>query len=98
MTALRRSIRAGSRNPRAHLYALSFGFGPHVCPGRLVAVGAGNGAIEREDLPAGVLVRLFQEIYRYEVTVDPDNPPLLRTDTVADRYGSFPVVLRGWAV
>jgi cytochrome P450 len=84
-----------SLGTRSHLYGASFGAGAHVCPGRLVAVGGGNGNIERDDQAAGVLVRLMEELYRHGVTIDPADPPALRLDTTAGRYATFPVLIGG---
>jgi cytochrome P450 len=85
------------RIPRkgVHGYGESFGGGPHVCPGRLIAVGA-TVALPKEsdDSAIGVLVRLMEELFRYEVALDATDPPIRRTDTLADRYSSFPVLLR----
>lgn len=82
---------------RSHHYGASFGAGQHVCPGRLVAVGGGNGNVEKEDQSVGVLVRLMEELYRHGVAIDPDDPPVLRDDTTAGRYASFPVLVGGQA-
>ncbi|MCW2526338.1 MAG: cytochrome [Pseudonocardiales bacterium] len=84
------------RTPRkgVHGYGESFGAGPHVCPGRLVAVGAAA-AVEKDadDSSIGVLVRLMEELFRYDVKIDPADPPLKRTDTQADRYANFSVLI-----
>jgi hypothetical protein len=40
-----------------------------------------------------VLVRLLEELFRYDVRLDPDDPPVLRDDTQAERYGRFTVLL-----
>jgi benzoate 4-monooxygenase len=78
-----------------HGYGESFGAGPHVCPGRLIAVGAASAAATRtsDDSTIGVMVRLLEELFRYDVRLDPDDPPVLRDDTQADRYARFSVVL-----
>jgi cytochrome P450 len=86
------------RNPvrkGVHGYGESFGAGAHVCPGRLIAVGAASPAATRtsEDSRIGVMVRLLEELFRYDVTLDPDDPPVLREDTQADRYARFSVLL-----
>lgn len=78
---------------RAHHYGISFGAGPHVCPGRLLAVGAGTGSAGRDDVNVGVLTRLMQRLYDYDVRLDPDQPPQLRTDTAAHRYARFPATV-----
>jgi hypothetical protein len=59
-----------------------------------VAVGAGNGSIGRPDAPAGVLVRLLEELFRFDPRLDPLDPPVLRDDTAAVRYERFPITLR----
>jgi cytochrome P450 len=79
--------------PRIQNFAESFGNGAHMCPGRMVAVGAGNGSIDRDDVPAGVLVRLLQHLFSRPVTFDPNDIPHIRSDTSANRYASFPVLI-----
>lgn len=77
-----------------HGYGESFGAGPHVCPGRLIAVGAAvpvRGA--SDDATVGVLVRLMEELFRYSVRLDPADPPQRRTDTLVDRYDRFTVLI-----
>ena len=77
-----------------HGYGESFGAGPHVCPGRLIAVGAASSAARTsDDSTIGVMVRLLEELFRYDVTLDPDDPPVRRSDTQADRYARFSVLL-----
>lgn len=78
-----------------HGYGESFGAGAHVCPGRLIAVGAASSAATRtsDDSTIGVMVRLLEELFRYDVALDPDDPPVLREDTQADRYARFSVLL-----
>jgi benzoate 4-monooxygenase len=78
-----------------HGYGESFGAGAHVCPGRLIAVGAAATAATKnsEDNTIGVMVRLLEELFRYHVSLDPDDPPVRREDTQADRYASFSVLL-----
>jgi cytochrome P450 len=77
-----------------HGYGESFGAGPHVCPGRLIAVGAAV-AVERnpDDSSIGVLVRLMEELFRYDVSLDPAEPPIRRGDTLVDRYDTFTVLI-----
>jgi cytochrome P450 len=76
-----------------HGYGESFGAGPHVCPGRLIAAGAAVAVDDPEDATIGVLVRLMQELFRYEVRLDPQDPPTRRTDTMVDRYDRFNVLV-----
>ncbi len=77
-----------------HGYGESFGAGAHVCPGRLIAVGAAAAtARTSEDSTIGVMVRLLEELFRYDVALDPDDPPVRREDTQADRYARFSVLL-----
>ncbi|UOY01767.1 cytochrome P450 [Blastococcus sp. PRF04-17] len=79
---------------RSHPYGLSFGSGPHTCPGRLVALGGGAvGKVDRDDVNIGVLTRIMAELFRRDVRLVPDRPPVKRTDTAADRFASFPVTV-----
>jgi cytochrome P450 len=79
---------------RTHPYGLSFGSGPHTCPGRLVALGGGaTGKVDRENVNIGVLTRIMAELFRREVRLIPERPPVKRTDTGADRFASFPVTV-----
>jgi cytochrome P450 len=77
-----------------HGYGESFGAGPHVCPGRLIAVGAAVTVRgDTDDATVGVLVRLMEELFRYDVSLDPADPPRGRSDTLVDRYDTFTVVI-----
>jgi cytochrome P450 len=78
---------------RTTAYGLAFGDGAHTCLGRQVAVGAGNGSIDREDVPAGVLTRLMQEVLRYAPRLDPADLPVFRENTATMRFARFPVIL-----
>jgi cytochrome P450 len=84
------------RVPRkgVHGYGESFGAGPHVCPGRLIAVGAAASlAKDSDDSSIGVLVRLMEELFRYNVALDPEDLPTRRKDTLVDRYDVFNVLI-----
>ncbi|BCB83878.1 cytochrome P450 [Phytohabitans suffuscus] len=81
--------------PRTTAYGLAFGDGAHTCLGRQVAVGAGNGSVDRDDVPVGVLTRLLQEVLRYAPALDPADPPIFRENTATMRFARFPVVLHG---
>jgi cytochrome P450 len=76
-----------------HGYGASFGAGPHVCPGRLIAAGAAVAVEDSDDATVGVLVRLMHELFRYDVRLDPDDPPTRRADTLVDRYDRFTVLV-----
>lgn len=77
-----------------HGYGESFGAGPHVCPGRLIAVGAAVTVRgDTDDATVGVLVRLMEELFRYDVSLDPADPPRRRSDTLVDRYDTFTVLI-----
>ena len=80
--------------PMVPRYATAFAAGRHTCIGRRMAAGSGTGVLENDGEPVGVLARLMLELFRYDVTLDPDRPPVLRTDTVAERYETFPVIVR----
>jgi Cytochrome P450 len=76
-----------------HGYGESFGAGPHVCPGRLIAAGAAVAVDDSDDATIGVLVRLMEELFRYDVRLDPQDPPTRRMDTMVDRYDCFNVLV-----
>jgi hypothetical protein len=57
-----------------------------------VAAGSATGVLESGE-PVGVLTRLMLELFRYDLTLDPARPPVLRTDTSAERYETFPVIV-----
>jgi len=80
-----------ARVPR---YATAFAAGAHACLGRRMAAGSGTGVLEDDTEPVGVLARLMLELFRYDVMLDPARPPVLRTDTLAERYETFPVTVR----
>ena len=79
---------------RAHLYGSAFGHGPHVCPGRVVAVGAANGAVQSVDASSGVVPRMLLELFTYDMAVNPDKAPAARSDTTTGRYASFSMLCR----
>jgi cytochrome P450 len=83
--------------PRTTAYGLAFGDGAHTCLGRQVAVGAGNGSVDRDDVPAGVLTRLLREVLRHRPSLDPDDPPVYLDNTMTRRFARFPVVLHSRA-
>lgn len=74
-------------------WGLSFGFGPHQCPGRSSAVGlpVGSDFRPREDHLYGLATLMVQEAVRRGVRRDPDRAPMLddRSERVA--FTSFPV-------
>lgn len=76
-----------------HVYGVSFGQGAHACLGRRLAIGAGNGKVEGDVEPAGLIVRLMEVLLRQGATVDPDDPPTLRATSTQDRWARFPLVL-----
>jgi cytochrome P450 len=78
---------------RVPRYAAAFAAGPHTCIGRRLAAGSATGVLESGE-PVGVLARLMLELFCYDVTLDPARPPVLRTDTLAERYETFPVIVR----
>ena len=59
-----------------------------------MALGGGaTGKVDREDVNIGVLTRIMAELFRREVRLVPERPPVKRTDTGADRFASFPVTV-----
>lgn len=76
----------------AHPYVYSFGTGPHTCLGRPLATSTARTS------PAdtvGSLVRMVTELWAAGIALDPTAPPPVeRTDTLARRFATFPVVFR----
>ena len=81
-------------------WGLSFGFGPHQCPGRSSAVGlpVRTDFQPREDHLYGLATLMVQEVVRRGVRRDPDRAPTLddRGERVA--FTSFPVIFDARAV
>lgn len=77
-------------------WGLSFGAGPHQCPGRTVAAGfpvQGDSAIDDNHL-FGLVTMMLQDVFRRGVRPDPDRIPVRETRT--ERYNawlSYPVIL-----
>jgi cytochrome P450 len=75
-------------------WGLSFGFGPHLCPGRSSAAGlpVPSDFRPREDHLYGQVALMVQETARRGVRRDPDRSPTL--DDRSERYSftSFPVI------
>jgi cytochrome P450 len=75
-------------------WGLSFGFGPHQCPGRSSAVGlpVRSDFQPREDHLYGLAPLMVQETVRRGVGPDPDRAPIMddRSERVA--FMSFPVI------
>jgi hypothetical protein len=68
-------------------YGQSFGAGPHVCPGGLIPAGATAAVTKNsDDNTIGILARLLEELFLYDVSLDPEDLPRRRDDTEADRY------------
>lgn len=74
-------------------FGLTFGAGPHRCPGRPLAVGDPVRAVHDEQPVVGAVVRLLHELMRSGAELDPADPPRLRTDTAQAKYERFPLVL-----
>jgi cytochrome P450 len=75
-------------------WGLSFGFGPHQCPGRSSSVGlpVPAGFRPREDHLYGLTPLMVQETVRRGVRPDPDRAPLLDDRSERRAYTSFPVI------
>lgn len=74
-------------------FGLTFGAGPHRCPGRPLAVGDPTRPVHDEEPVAGAVVRLLHDLMRSGAELDPEDPPRLRTDTAQAKYERFPLVL-----
>ncbi len=75
-------------------WAYAFGVGPHTCLGRAFAIGGPNSPTGGR-AALGAVPRLVVELLAAGIELDPTAPaPVLRTDTAADRYQAFPIVLR----
>ena len=75
-------------------WGLSFGFGPHQCPGRSSAVGlpVPSDFHPREDHLYGQASLLVQETLRRGVRRDPDRAPTLDDRSERVSFTSFPVI------
>lgn len=85
-------------DPSVARWGLSFGAGPHQCPGRSVAGGFPAPAPAEEADPAhvfGLSALMFQEVARRGPRPDPDRPPTRdeRTERFT-RWATYPVVFR----
>ena len=78
---------------RRRPFGLTFGAGPHRCPGRPLAVGDPTRPAHDEEPVIGAVVRLLHELMRSGARTDPDDPPRLRSDTAQAKYERFPLVL-----
>jgi cytochrome P450 len=76
------------------VFGVSFGHGVHSCLGRRLAVGAGNGRIESESAPVGLVVRLVQALLLCGAAIDEDDPPELRARSTNGRWDRFPLTIR----
>ena len=76
-------------------WGLSFGLGPHQCPGRSVAGGfpvPASFSVGDEHL-YGLVAPILREVVRRGVRPDPDRPPQRDRRTVRDtRWSEFPVL------
>ncbi|MGE3619184.1 MAG: cytochrome P450 [Acidimicrobiia bacterium] len=75
---------------KIHPSAVSFGLGPHACPGRPVAIGSFGRDVE--DAPEGILVVIMQELFRQGARLA-DEPPTVREEMDDLRYSRFPIAL-----
>ncbi|HEX5466496.1 MAG TPA: cytochrome P450 [Candidatus Limnocylindrales bacterium] len=81
--------------PDAARWGLSFGGGPHQCPGRSVAGGfpATTAGDPGDDHLYGLIALMLQAVVRRGVRPDPDRPPARDTRTERyTRWSSYPVV------
>jgi cytochrome P450 len=83
--------RSSASSSRA--FGVAFGHGVHSCPGRRLAVGAGNGKIEAGNAPVGLAVRFVQLLLASGAELDPLDPPRLRAGVSNDRWDRFPVII-----
>lgn len=75
-------------------FGLSFGAGSHLCPGRLLAVGAGAFTEHDVEVPVGIMTRLVYELFQYDLRIDPNDPPKRSPATRADRFGRMVLLAR----
>ncbi|MGE3619183.1 MAG: cytochrome P450 [Acidimicrobiia bacterium] len=76
---------------KVHPYGMSFGMGPHACPGRPVAVGSGHGR-DTDTVPMGIVVMVTQELFRQGARLS-EQPPTVRDGMMDVRYARFPITL-----
>jgi benzoate 4-monooxygenase len=85
-------------DPAVPRWGLSFGAGPHQCPGRSVAGGfpVPHDFVLDEDHLFGLVALMIQEIARRGARPDPDGVPRLDTRTERHtRWASYPVRFGG---
>jgi len=75
-------------------WGLSFGFGPHQCPGRSSAVGlpVPSGFQPREDHLYGLAPLMVQEVVRRGVRPDPERAARIDDRSERRAFTSFPVI------
>jgi cytochrome P450 len=76
-----------------HQYGLSFGLGSHICLAKPLLVGAGDGTIRGENEVAGMLVRLMQELFSYDVSFDPEDRLSTREISIHEEWAKMPLLL-----
>lgn len=88
-------------DPSVPRWGLSFGAGPHQCPGRSVAAGfpaPAHGTDADDSHLFGLIALMLQAVARRGVRPDPDRQPERDTRTERDtRWAHYPVRFERWA-
>lgn len=75
------------------LYGLSFGMGTHACIGQRLAGGQLSDDVEPDRRVHGIVAVALQALFRHDVRLDPDDPPVRDTTTERPYWGRYPVLL-----
>jgi cytochrome P450 len=76
-----------------HRYGLSFGLGGHICLAKPLLVGAGDGSIKGENEVAGMLIRIMQELFAYDVSFDPADRLETKDISIHEEWVKMPLLL-----
>ena len=80
---------------RLPLHGLSFGNGPHVCLGKLLAVGVTvtEDNADAEETETGTIALVLRELLRHGIARDPDRAPQIDDSTTRRHFAALPFVL-----
>jgi cytochrome P450 len=79
--------------PTLNPWGLTFGSGPHLCPGRPLVTGLAK-RTDGETLTEGTMVKLLKRLYESGIELDPARPAKRTEASYHDAYATVPVILR----